>query len=438
MTDRSKPSKSDAKAGDYASHSKPDPRIIMDILKDPQTLSKINYILTQKGIPTTHPCLRIEVDTISDQQTLELEAEDLQKLFSTFGPVESVTVLPTQRNIALVSFKDIVSAYFAQQTLHLHCVQAYQARLSVKWNIPEEGLGFPVPVAPDAASAPTRPPGTLNASQGPAEGESVGPSEPAMASYRDRGGNSVTAPSTAKYTCRFEIQIENDKEFQVARRLIGSKGCNMKKIIDMCSKGCAGPVQEVIKLRLRGKGSGFKEGPNQQESDEPLHLCVSSPYFDKYMMACELAKELITGVYTEYRTFCERMGKSKIPNLQIKMIENVAGIRNNRTGPSSHPRPPDPASVMHAGYYPSMGRGLPYYCSPPTRGVPYYYPPGYPPPPQSPQYYAGTESMYRAYGEAYHFAPSPQSQSQQQFYSDRPGDEGKDKGGYYYGQQQQM
>lgn len=26
-----------------------------------------------------------------------------------------------------------------------------------------------------------------------------------------------------KYTCRFEIQIENDKEFQVARRLIGSK-----------------------------------------------------------------------------------------------------------------------------------------------------------------------------------------------------------------------
>jgi thioredoxin reductase len=26
-----------------------------------------------------------------------------------------------------------------------------------------------------------------------------------------------------KYTCRFEIQIENDKEFQVARRLIGAK-----------------------------------------------------------------------------------------------------------------------------------------------------------------------------------------------------------------------
>jgi len=29
--------------------------------------------------------------------------------------------------------------------------------------------------------------------------------------------------SNGKYTCRFDIQIENDKEFQVARKLIGSK-----------------------------------------------------------------------------------------------------------------------------------------------------------------------------------------------------------------------
>ena len=34
-----------------------------------------------------------------------------------------------------------------------------------------------------------------------------------------------------KYTCRFLIGIENDKDFQVARRLIGSKGSNMKRIV---------------------------------------------------------------------------------------------------------------------------------------------------------------------------------------------------------------
>ena len=34
-----------------------------------------------------------------------------------------------------------------------------------------------------------------------------------------------------KYTCRYDIQIPNEREFQVARRLIGAKGSNMKRII---------------------------------------------------------------------------------------------------------------------------------------------------------------------------------------------------------------
>jgi hypothetical protein len=35
--------------------------------------------------------------------------------------------------------------------------------------------------------------------------------------------NSEEIKNSGKYTCRFELQIENDKEFQVARRLIGAK-----------------------------------------------------------------------------------------------------------------------------------------------------------------------------------------------------------------------
>lgn len=42
--------------------------------------------------------------------------------------------------------------------------------------------------------------------------------------------------AAVKFTCRFDIQIDNDKEFQVARRLIGAKGCNMKRILEVCSK----------------------------------------------------------------------------------------------------------------------------------------------------------------------------------------------------------
>jgi hypothetical protein len=43
-----------------------------------------------------------------------------------------------------------------------------------------------------------------------------------MEEKEDRKSNGLGAQN-GKYTCRFEIQIENDKEFQVARRLIGAK-----------------------------------------------------------------------------------------------------------------------------------------------------------------------------------------------------------------------
>ncbi len=35
-----------------------------------------------------------------------------------------------------------------------------------------------------------------------------------------------------KLTCRYDIQIQNERDFQVARRIIGSKGWNMKRIIE--------------------------------------------------------------------------------------------------------------------------------------------------------------------------------------------------------------
>ena len=54
---------------------------------------------------------------------------------------------------------------------------------------------------------------------------------------------------------------------------------------------------DVVKLRLRGKGSGFREGPRQEESREPLHLCISSRFYDKYQVACSMTQELLLNVY---------------------------------------------------------------------------------------------------------------------------------------------
>jgi len=108
--------------------------------------------------------------------------------------------------------------------------------------------------------------------------------------------------------------------------LIGAKGCNMKRIIEMCIRDNKEKhSQDALKLRLRGRGSGFKEGPSQQESDEPLHLCVSSRFYDKYLLACHLVQELLMSVYEEYRDYCTKTGKDCPDDLSIRKIENVSG-----------------------------------------------------------------------------------------------------------------
>jgi len=97
-----------------------------------------------------------------------------------------------------------------------------------------------------------------------------------------------------KHTCRFLIGIDNDKEFQVVRRIIGAKGMNMKRIVK----------QTDAKLRLRGVGSGYFEGAGQRESSEPLQLCVSCTSSDGYRTAARLVEELLGNVYDDYRQFC--------------------------------------------------------------------------------------------------------------------------------------
>jgi hypothetical protein len=117
----------------------------------------------------------------------------------------------------------------------------------------------------------------------------------------------------------------------VARRLIGAKGCNMKRIIENCCKGANyDNMQDVVKLRLRGKGSGFKEGPKQEESNEPLHLCISCRYFDKYQLACNAVQSLIEQVYADYKRFCEKNNIKTERDLQVKKVESASGRRQQQ------------------------------------------------------------------------------------------------------------
>lgn len=149
-----------------------------------------------------------------------------------------------------------------------------------------------------------------------------------------------------KFTWRFDIQIPNESEFRVARRIIGFKGGNMKRIIDMCKFRDASGMHGV-KLRLRGKGSGFKEGPNNTESDDDLHLCVSSKFleassldfssifpmhresvmiaFETFKFACNSIEALLIKIYDDYKKFMKEKYNLNI-NMMIKKYENNPAI----------------------------------------------------------------------------------------------------------------
>ena len=107
----------------------------------------------------------------------------------------------------------------------------------------------------------------------------------------------------SKFTAKYEVQIPANSSFQTARKIIGFRGCNMKKIVE-CLK-CEAPA-DIVKLRLRGQGSGYKEGHLKRESNEPLHLCVSSEYYDKFSTACVEAEKLIARIYKEYEMFLRK------------------------------------------------------------------------------------------------------------------------------------
>ena len=63
--------------------------------------------------------------------------------------------------------------------------------------------------------------------------------------------------SALKYVCNYDIQIENDTKFKVTRRLIGNKGLILKKVLYDSSYKFG---DNSTKIRLRGRGSGYKEG----------------------------------------------------------------------------------------------------------------------------------------------------------------------------------
>lgn len=118
------------------------------------------------------------------------------------------------------------------------------------------------------------------------------------------------AKVATKSQCQFTVGIEAEPKFQVVRRLLGPHGQHMKHIAE----------RSGAKLRLRGRGSNFLEGPDQLESLDPLMLCVSAPNKSSYVEAFRLTSELLENVYRQHLEFCLSSGLS-VPDLHLVVHE---------------------------------------------------------------------------------------------------------------------
>jgi RNA recognition motif. (a.k.a. RRM, RBD, or RNP domain) len=219
--------------------------------------------ITPSSYSQNTPALTVSIGGLS--YAYSFTEEDVKKVFSRYGKLSQVELLPPFNQVAVVTFQTHTDAAEALRDLDGKVLTGVHGKLSVEWK-----------------SKPN----------------SERELELSFLSSPEHSHVSPQGDAVRKYTCRFEIGIDNDKEFQVARRLIGVKGSNMKRI----------NKETEAKLRLRGKGSGYLEGSAKVESPEPLHLCISCVSATGYNAAMDMVKSLLEEIYADYRKFCKQKG----------------------------------------------------------------------------------------------------------------------------------
>ncbi|CAH0482395.1 unnamed protein product [Peronospora belbahrii] len=134
----------------------------------------------------------------------------------------------------------------------------------------------------------------------PPSGPAMGPGVPER--FRGKPGpnggqDGPKDPNEPAFLQKLVVGIENDNEFGVTRRIIGPAGSNMKRI----SVEAGGNA----KIRVRGRGSGSKEG-GPEDADEPLMILVSAENERSFRIACTLTSELLAVIHHDFQMFQQR------------------------------------------------------------------------------------------------------------------------------------
>lgn len=293
--------------------------------------------------------LLFEVVSNDSRIKYEFDKADLVKLFESVGPVNSITI-HEQADKATVVMQHQADFNKVQQHLHNYKLPHSNAYLTCNKQFEASNdAQASCSSACDAASTKQRETSeiqtTINKIYQAAEPhakqsdnevrQQAEQPQPAPAVHKTsdcdiKVGVNKDCSSVSKFTCKYEIPIKSLPGFSVARKIIGHRGKHMKHILEQLKGSCfGGPIQDVIKLRLRGQGSGFKEGPDNCESPEPLHLCISSKYHQKYVEACKLVEKLLKDVFCEYNNYCRYRGRPTHAYKITKMENNPASYLSN-------------------------------------------------------------------------------------------------------------
>lgn len=298
----------------------------------PVSLSLHSDNISDRSVPVYEGwCLLVSIDGVDFEY--QFTRDDLRTVFQRYGRILDVDTLSAQFPFGRVWFVERRDAEAAIRDLDNKILNGIHGRLRIIWDpySIQKMQHQSTEIALD--SLMTSPSG---AGTGLLSRSALPPTPSSQSQVR-------------KYTCRFDIGLENEKEFQVARRIIGTKGCNMKKIVDVSG----------AKLRLRGRGSGYLEGPNKEESPEPLHLCVSCTTQDGYNSAVRAVSEILEEIYVDYKKFCtvKKKGPGYGPNpASLRVVMREMPLVGGSLTPSefvakesSYEYPPSPEPMPATG-----------------------------------------------------------------------------------------
>lgn len=293
-------------------------KLITDTNHKKQLMALLNEKLDTKG-QTCHLTVKISTLESSNEETVKIAADDISDILESMGEVKEIKDLGG--NIFEITFSNSMQAQLAK----LGFEDLVLKELNLKFEVLpiKRKASLPVVHSPKRWDEET-----TNEIKERIETENKKQNKQGIVNFYTFTNN------TSKFTCRYDVMIENDKNFQIAKKIIGAKGCNMKKIIDMAMGEMTynndHSSKDLLKLRLRGRGSGFREGPDNRESDEPLHLCVSAKNYNAYKTACFHVEELLEKIFEEFVGHMSKVnGKSGASLDAYKFRKNESISLNN-------------------------------------------------------------------------------------------------------------